>query len=326
MMQAIRIHRNGGPEVLELDELEVPAPGLGEALVHVEASGVNYFDLRQRTGDFKVASFPLTLGNEGAGVVEAVGPGADAHGVSPGDRVAWQMVQGSYATHAVVPADALVPVPEDVPTAVAASVMLQGLTAHALACSAFPLAAGHTCIVHSAAGGLGGLLTQIAKARGARVIGTVSRADKVAAAREVGADEVVVYATEDLGERARQLTDGRGVDVVYDGVGRETFEAGLHALRPLGYMVLFGQASGPVPPFDTHLLAHGGGRYLTRATIGQYVTDRAGLLDRSRELFDWVRSGDLDVRLAGSYPLADAARAHEALSSRAVTGKLLLTP
>jgi NADPH:quinone reductase len=322
-MKAVRVKEHGGPEVLVLEDLATPEPGPGQALVRVEASGVNYFDIRQRTGDFK-APLPLTLGNEGAGVVDSVGPGTD--GIHIGDRVAWQMQQGSYATHSLVPSDALVPLPDTISTRDAAAVMLQGLTAHALACSAYPLAPGSTCLVHSAAGGLGGLLTQIAKARGARVIGTVSRSDKVDAALEVGADDVVVYTEANLAESVRRLTDGRGVDVVYDGVGRETFLDGLEALRPLGYMVLFGQSSGAVAPFDTHHLSAGGGRYLTRAAVGQYVTDRDSLLTAANEIFDWITTGALRIRHAGTYPLDGAADAHRALSSRRVIGKLLLEP
>jgi NADPH2:quinone reductase len=323
-MKVVRVHEHGGPEVLEVEELPTPAPAAGEALVQVAMSGVNFFDIRQRTGDFKVEALPIILGMEGAGEVEAVG--ADTDGVRVGDRVAWHWHQGSYATQALVPVDELVPVPRSISTQVAASVMLQGLTAHALACSAYAAQPGETCLVHAAAGGLGGLLTQIAKIRGARVIGTVSNRAKVEEARGVGADEVVVYSDEDVAEAVRSLTEGRGVDVVYDGVGKETFFAGLDALKPRGYMILFGQASGAVPPIDTHLLQHGGGRFLTRAAFGQYVTDRASLLARSNELFEWIEDGRLKVRIAETYELDHAAKAHEALSSRTVSGKLLLQP
>jgi NADPH2:quinone reductase len=321
-MKVVRVHEHGGPEVLEVEELPTPAPGSGEALVRVGTSGVNFFDIRQRTGDFKVDALPISLGMEGAGVVEALGPESDE--VQIGDRVAWHWHQGSYASHAVVPVDELVPLPASIGTRVAASIMLQGLTAHALACSAYAVQPGETCLVHAAAGGLGGLLTQIAKIRGARVIGTVSQRAKVPEARKVGVDEVIVYTDEDLAEAARSLTGGRGVDVVYDGVGKETFFGGLEALKPRGYMILFGQASGAVPPIDTHLLQHHGGRYLTRAAFGQDITDRSGLLTRSNEIFEWIDAGKLNVRIAETYKLDDAAKAHEALSSRTVSGKLLL--
>jgi NADPH:quinone reductase len=321
-MKVVRVHEHGGPEVLEVEELPTPAPEADEALVRVEASGVNFFDIRQRTGDVKVDALPISLGMEGAGVVEALGN--DGGEVRVGDRVAWLWHQGSYATHAVVAVGELVPLPESISTQVAASVMLQGLTAHTLACSAYAVQSGETCLVHAAAGGLGGLLIQIAKMRGARVIGTVSRRARVDEARRVGADEVIVYGDEDVAEQARSLTEGRGVEVVYDGVGKETFFGGLDALKAGGYMILFGQASGAVPSIDTHLLQHGGGRYLTRATFGQYVTDRAGLLARGRELFKWIDAGELQVRIADPYKLDHAAKAHEALSSRTVSGKLVL--
>jgi NADPH:quinone reductase len=321
-MKVVTVHEHGGPEVLEVEELPTPSPGAGEALVRVGTSGVNFIDIRQRTGDFKASALPVSLGMEGAGVVEALGP--DTDGLRVGDRVAWHWHQGSYATQVLVSVDEVVPVPQQVSTQLAASVMLQGLTAHALACSAYAVQPGETCLIHSAAGGLGGLLTQIAKLRGARVIGTVSNGTKREQARGVGADEVIAYGDDDVAEAVRSLTDGRGVDVVYDGVGKETFFAGLEALKPRGYMILFGQASGAVPPIDTHLLQHGGGRFLTRAAFGQYVTDRANLLSRSNELFEWIDAGKLKVRIAETYELDQAAKAHDALSSRTVSGKLLL--
>jgi NADPH:quinone reductase len=321
-MKTVRAHEHGGPEVMVVEELPTPTPGTGEALVRVESSGVNYIDIRQRTGDSHLASLPVTLGMEGAGVVDALGPGTND--IELGHRVAWHWHLGSYATEVVMPVNELVPLPESISTRTAAAIMLQGLTGHALACSAYAVQPDETCIVHAAAGGLGGLLTQIAKMRGARVIGTVSRRARVEGARRVGADEVIVYGDEDVAEKARSLTEGRGVDVVYDGVGKETFFGGLDALKAGGYMILFGQASGAVPPIDTHLLQHGGGRYLTRATFGQYVTDRDELLSRSNELFKWIGTGELQVRIADTYKLDHAAKAHEALSSRTVSGKLLL--
>lgn len=323
-MEAIRVYAVGGPEVMKLESMASPDPGPGQALVAVSTSGVNFYDVRQRNGD-KPAALPITLGNEGAGTVAALGPDNDVPGIAVGTRVAWQMVQGSYATHAIVPADALVPLPEAIDDETAAAVMLQGLTAHSFGCSAFATKPGDTCLVHSAAGGLGGLLTQIATARGARVIGTVSSPDKVESALKAGASDVIVRSRQRVPDAVRELTDGRGVDVVYDGIGKDTFDDGLDSLRPLGYMILFGQSSGAVPPFDTHVLAHHGGRFLTQATIGQYVTDRGQLLSRSAELFDWIIGGDLKITVAQTFPLADAAAAHVAIGSGTTTGKLLLT-
>lgn len=320
-MKAIRIHQQGGTEVMVLEELPTPTPAAGEALVRLDASGVNFLDIRQRNGDFKIQP-PITLGNEGAGVVESVGP--DPADITVGQRVGWQMQLGSYATHAVVPVDALVPLPDTITTRTAAAIMLQGLTAHALARSAYPVTAGETCLVYSAAGGVGGLLTQIAKLHGARVIGAVSSQAKAKRARDAGADEVIVYTEEDLPDAARRLTDGRGVDVVYDAVGRDTFTSSLDALRPLGYLISFGQSSGAIEPFDTTLLSAGGGRYLTRAANIQFLTDRAQVLSRANELFDWVATGAVHVHIGETFPLASAGLAHDAMSSRKTEGKLLL--
>lgn len=323
-MEAVRVHQHGGPEVMQLETLPTPEPGPGQALVQLTTSGVNYFDLRQRSGD-KPCVLPITLGNEGVGVVTALGPGAVASGVEVGTRVAWQMQQGTYATHAVAPADALVPLPDAIDDRTAAAVMLQGLTAQAMACSAYEIQAGETALVHAAAGGVGGLLTQIATARGARVIGTVSTSDKVEPARKAGATDVIVRSEQDVAAEARSLTDGRGVDVVFDGIGKATFDESLHALRPHGFLILYGVASGAVPPVDTHTLAHDGGRYLTHAMVGQFVTDRDQLLRRSSELFNWIIGGQLEVNIAQTYPLADAAQAHAAMGSGRTVGKLLLS-
>jgi NADPH:quinone reductase len=320
---AVRIHEHGGPDVLRVEDLPTPTPGRGQVLLDVEVAGVNFIDIRQRSGDKAESSFPLTLGWEGAGEVAALGD--DVDDLEVGDRVAWHWHLGSYASRVVVPAADLVRLPDGISTTVAGSVMLQGLTAYALARSSYPIRSGETCLVHSAAGGVGGLLTQMAKARGARVVGTVSRSDKVAAAREVGADEVIVHTEPDWPEAVRDIADGRGVDVVYDGVGRDTFLDGLDVLRPGGYLILYGQASGPVAPFDTHLLQAGGGRYLTRAAFGQHINDRASLLKATKEIFDWIESGELNVRIAATYRLEQAATAHQALASRTVSGKLLLT-
>lgn len=322
-MRAIRVNRHGGPEVLRLETLPMPEPGPGEVLVRVDASGVNYFDIRQRTGDYPTA-LPFTLGNEGAGTVEAVGP--DVVELRAGQRVAWIMHQGSYATHAIVPAASLVPLPDAIDTRTAAAVMLQGLTAQVLACSAYPVGAGETALVHAAAGGLGGLLTQIIVARGARVIGTVSSRAKADRARESGAAEVIVHGEEDVPAAVRRLTGGRGADVVYDSVGRDTFPGSLASLRPLGHLILFGQASGPVPPFDPHLLAKNGGRYLTYASVMNFLADRAALLSSADELFGRIAGATLRVHVAGAHALAEAATAHELLGGRRTTGKLLLIP
>jgi NADPH:quinone reductase len=320
-MEAVRIHDFGGPEVLQLEKLDTPSPGAGEALVRVEYAGVNFLDVRQRTGDSKVP-LPATLGIEGAGVVEAVG--ADTDGVQPGQRVVWQLRLGSYATHAVLPADVLVPIPHEVSTELAAAVLVQGLTASAMARGAYTVREGDTCLVHAAAGGVGGLLCQIAKLRGARVIGSVSSADKVEATRDVGADDVLVHSDPDFVTQVRDLTGGQGVDVVYDGVGRETFDSSLESVRPLGYVIVYGQASGAVPPVDTLRLSAGGGKYLTRATSAQHLPDHQTVLDRAAELFGWIKSRQLRVRIADTYALADSGRAHQALSSRRIQGKLLL--
>jgi NADPH2:quinone reductase len=320
-MHAIRVHEHGGPEVLEFEELPTPDPGPGEVLVRIDVSGVNFLDIRQRTGDFKIA-VPFTAGTEGAGVVEDVGPGC--HGVEAGQRVVWMLQQGSYATHAILPCDAVVPVPDDIELSMAGAVLLQGLTAHALATSAFALQPGHTCLIHAVAGGVGGLLTQIAKRRGARVVGTVSKPEKVAAALAVGVDDVIVSTEENFADAARRLTDGRGVDVVYDSVGRDTFDGSLRALGPLGYLIVFGQSSGPLPLFDVHRLGDDGGRYLTRAAVLQHVRDRDELLRRSGELFQWIRRGELVVRIQQTYPLAAARDAQAAMVARQTTGKLLL--
>ena len=319
-MQAVVVREHGGPEVMRLEELALREPSQGQARVRLEASGVNYFDIRQRTGDFKSA-LPIVLGNEGAGTVEAVGPGVTE--VKAGDRVGWQMEQGSYATHALVRADRLVPLPKAVDPRLAAAALLQGLTAHSLATTVYPIKSGDTILVHGVAGGVGGFITEIAHLRGARVIGTVTRTDKAAAARAI-ADDVIVRADEDFAAAAKRLTGGTGVDAVFDGMGRETFEQGFAALRPLGCMVLFGQASGAVPHFDTHLLQQGGGRYLTRATVGNHTATREELLRRATEVFDWIAREKLHVRIARTYPLRDVARAHEDLGSRRTSGKLLL--
>ncbi|MFO7167583.1 MAG: quinone oxidoreductase [Chloroflexota bacterium] len=322
-MKAIRIHEFGGVDVLRYEELPEPEPGPGEARVRLEAAGVNFIDIYHRTGQYKGA-LPLTLGQEGAGVVEAVGPGVT--GVRPGDRVAFASVQGAYAEQALVPADRLVPVPDDVDTRDACAVMLQGLTAHYLAYSSYALRPGDTALVHAAAGGLGLLLVQIARRRGARVIGTVSTEEKARLAREAGADEVIRYTEEDFVEATRRIVGRRGVDVVYGSVGKTTFDGSLACLRPRGVLVLCGQSSGAVPPLDPQRLNAGGSLFLTRPTLAHHIATRDELLMRAGDLFRWMRRGELRVRIDRTFPLEQAGAAHQALESRATQGKLLLIP
>ncbi len=322
-MKAIRIHTPGGPEALRLEELPVSAPRAGEALVRVAAAGVNFIDVYQRTGFYPLAT-PFTLGQEAAGTVEAVGEGVTL--VTPGDRVAWAGPMGAYAERAVVPAERLVPVPEGVPLLQAAAAMLQGMTAHYLATSTFPLAHGHTCVVHAAAGGVGLLLCRIAKLRGARVIGTVSTEKKAALARAAGADDVILYSTQDVVTEVKRLTGARGVHVVYDSVGQATWQASLEVLAPRGMLVLYGQSSGAVPPIDPLLLNRRGSLFLTRPRLGDYTATREELLERAGDVLGWVRDGKLVPHVHREYPLVDAAQAHRDLESRGTAGKLLLRP
>ena len=322
-MKAIRIHETGGPEVLRLEQVPDPQPGPGEAVVRLEASGLNFIEVYQRTGLYR-SPLPFTPGGEGAGRVVAVG--RDVSEVKPGDRVASTSLRGSYAELARVPVDKLVPVPDEVETGVAAAVLLQGLTAHYLATSTYPLAQGSWCLIHAAAGGVGLLLCQIAKARGARVIGTVSTDEKAALATQAGADHVVLYTRQDFVSEARRLTGGRGVSVVYDSVGKTTFEGSLNSLAPRGMLVLFGQSSGPVPPVDPQVLNTKGSLYLTRPTLTHYTASSSELLTRARDLFAWLEAGKLQVRIDRTYPVADAAAAHRALEGRETKGKVLLLP
>lgn len=324
-MKAIEIKAVGGPEALILRELPLQEPGPGQVRVRVEAAGVNYIDIYHRTGRYPLP-LPFIPGQEGAGVIEVVGPGIGSRALAPGTRVGWAMVGGSYTTHAVLPADRLVPLPDTVSSSDAAAALLQGITVHALTETTFPLQRGHTALIHAAAGGLGLLLTQRAHQKGARVIATVSSEEKAKLAREAGADEVILYTQTDFTTEVKRLTGGRGVEVVYDSVGRTTFEGSLDALRPLGMLVLCGGSSGPVPPFDPMTLAKKGSLFLTRPTAGHYVADRESLLRRANDVLEWVRSGSVRLRIGGTYPLAEAARAHADLESRATTGKLLLIP
>jgi NADPH2:quinone reductase len=321
-MHAIRPQQTGGPEELRLEALATPTPAASEALVRVQAAGVNYIDVYHRTGLYPLP-LPLPIGLEGAGIVEAVGKGVQDARV--GEHVAWASVPGSYATHVVAPADKLVPVPEGITTEVAAALMLQGMTAHYLSQTLFPLRGGHVALVHAAAGGVGLLLIQLAKRAGARVIGTVSTEAKAARAREAGADHVINYATADFPTEVKPQTGGRGVDVVYDSVGRSTFDGSLDCLASRGYLVLYGQSSGVVPAVDPARLAKGS-YFLTRPSLGHYTATRTELLGRARYLFDMVSAGHLRVRIDRTLPLAEAAAAHRALTSRATTGKVLLIP
>jgi NADPH2:quinone reductase len=322
-MNAIRIHATGGPEVLRCEDLPQPAPGPGQAAIRVEAAGVNYIDTYYRSGLYRLP-LPATLGQEGAGTVTTVGEGVTD--LKPGDRVAWTGAQGSYADYLVAPADRLVSVPAGMSPEQAAATMLQGMTAHYLACATYPLEPGDTCLIHAAAGGVGLLLTQIAKRRGARVIGTVSTEEKATLAREAGADHVIRYTTQDFEAEVKRLTEDRGVQVVYDSVGRTTFEKGLGCLARRGMLVLFGQSSGPVPPFDPQVLNQRGSLFFTRPSLVHYIATRDELLARASELFGWIASGKLKLRIHGRYPLERAADAHRELESRKTTGKLLLIP
>ena len=320
-MQKVVVHTHGGPETLRLDDVAMPEPGPGEALVAIAASGVNFIDVYFRIGLYAAES-PTAIGSEAAGVVERVGPGVTE--VNVGDRVAYTMVRGSYAEYAVVPASKLVPVPAGVSLDLAAAVMLQGTTAHYLTRSTFPLDSSHTCLIHAAAGGLGSVLVQMAKARRARVIGTVSTAAKAALIRELGADETILYTEQDFETEVMRLTGGRGVDVVYDSVGKTTFDKSLKVIRLRGMMALVGQSSGPVAPLDPSILNQRGSLFLTRPSLGHYLATRDELLWRAGEVLSLVESGELKVQISGRYPLSDAAQAHRDLESRKTTGKLLL--
>ena len=321
-MRVIVVTRHGGPEVLEVQDRPAPEPGPGELLVDVEAIGVNYRDVYEREGGgTHAADTPHLAGVEGAGTVSAVGEGAG--GFAPGDRVAWSNAPGSYAEQVLVAADAAVALPEGISTEVAAAAMLQGSTAHYLATSTYPIQRGDTVLVHAAAGGVGLLLTQIAKRRGGRVIATTSTDAKAELARGAGADETIGY--DGFGERARELTGGEGVHAVYDGIGAATFDESLSALRPRGYMVLYGAASGPPPPVEIAKL-NAASLFLTRPTLTHYGREGDELRMRAGELLEWIAAGELDVRIGGRYPLEDAARAQADLESRSTTGKLILTP
>ena len=322
-MKAVRVHQHGGPEVMKLEELPTPAPGPGQARVKIEACGVNFIDIYQRSGLYKGA-LPFALGLEGAGTVEAVGPNVSE--VKVGDRVAWTGTPGSYATHNVIPADRLVVLPAKLSFQDGAAAMLQGMTAHYLSHATYPLKPGDSCLVHAAAGGVGLLLCQMAKMRGARVIGTVSTEAKAKLAREAGADEVILYTQQDFEAEVKRLTGGKGVNVVYDSVGKDTFDKSLNCLAPRGYLVFFGQSSGPVPPFDVPVLGAKGALFLTRPSLVNYTGTREELLQRAGDVLGWIAAGKLRLRVERTYPVAEAAEAHKALAGRQTTGKILLLP
>lgn len=322
-MKAIRIDGFGGPEVLHLADVPDPSPGPGQVVARVEAAGLNFIDVYHRTGLYP-NPLPLVPGMEGAGTVAAVGPGVT--GWREGDRVAWTGVLGSYAERVALPADRVVALPAGIDSRTAAALMLQGLTAQYLCTSTFPLGKGHTCLVHAAAGGVGLLLVQMAKRRGARVLGTVGTEAKAALAREAGADEVILYTREDFLEAVKRLTGGRGVDVVYDSVGKTTAEKSLDCLVPRGMMVFFGNASGPVSPIDPLALARRGSLFLTRPNLMHYIADRPSLEARAADVLGEAAAGRLKVRIDRMYPLAEAAAAHRALEGRQTSGKVLLVP
>lgn len=322
-MKAIRVHQTGGPEAMQLDDVPAPEPGTGEALVTIAAIGVNFIDVYFRTGLY-TAPLPWTLGLEAAGTVRAVGPGVD--GIAVGDRVAWTGVPGAYAEMAVVPANRLVKLPDGLAFRDGAAAMLQGMTAHYLACSTYPLKPGDACLVHAAAGGVGLLLCQVAKRRGATVIATVSTEAKADLARGAGADHVILYSQDDFVDGVRRATGGAGVHVVYDGVGASTFAKSLDCLRPRGTMVLFGAASGPVSPLDPNDLQTKGSLFLTRPSLFHYIADDAELRSRAADVLGWIAAGELKLRVEEAYPLARAADAHRALEGRKTTGKVLLLP
>lgn len=322
-MKAIQVSQVGGPEVLALVDLPIPEPKPNEVIVEIKAAGVNFIDVYVREGRYP-APLPFVNGQEGAGIVTAVG--AAVSDVKPGERVTYTGVLGSYAEYAAVPAERLVRIPDGLEFDQAAAAMLQGMTAHYLCYSTYRLQAGETALIHAAAGGVGQLLVQMAKKIGARVIATAGSAEKAQLARAAGADECIDYSAADFETETRRLTDDQGVHVVYDGVGKDTFDRDLNILRPRGYLVLFGGASGAVPPFDLIKLSQKGSLFITRPTLGHYIATRAELEQRATAVLEMVQHGDLKLRIHGAYPLANAAKAHRDLEGRKTTGKLLLIP
>jgi NADPH2:quinone reductase len=322
-MKAVRVHTPGGPEALKFEDVSEPTPKPGEAVVKVDAAGLNYIDVYQRSGLYKL-DMPLTLGLEAGGTVTAIGQGVTE--VKVGDKVAYTGVPGAYAQYAAVPAARLVVLPQGVSTKQGAAAMLQGMTAHYLACTTYPLKNGDTCLVHAAAGGVGLLLCQMAKMRGARVIGTVSTDEKAKLAREAGATDVILYTTQDFEVEVKRITGGKGLQVVYDSVGKTTFDKGFNVLAPRGMMILYGQSSGPVAPFDAGILGAKGSLFLTRPSLFAYTATREELLQRAGDVLGWIRDGKLKLRMEFEFPLKDVAEAHRALESRKTTGKVLLIP
>ncbi len=323
-MKAIRVHEHGGPEVLSYEDVPVPEPEAGQARVRLAASGVNFIDVYQRTGTYPM-DLPFTLGLEGAGEVDAVGEGVEE--ISPGDYVAFAGVPGAYAEYVVAPAERLVPFNATlVEPRIAAAVMLQGMTAHYLTHSTFPVQEGQSVLVHAAAGGVGLLLCQIAKMRGATVIGTASTEEKARLAKGAGADEVILYTEQDFVEETKRITGGEGVHVVYDSVGKDTFDGGLDCLQRRGYMILFGASSGPVPPFDLQTLNNKGSLFTTRPKLADHTATREELLWRAESLFSWIGQNNLNVRIGGTYRLSETDQAHRDLEGRKTTGKLILIP
>lgn len=322
-MKAIRVQSYGGAEQLVYQDVEKPEPQPNEALVKIDAIGVNFIDVYHRTGLYPLP-LPFTPGSEAAGTVESIG--SEVSDIAIGDRVAYAMAVGSYAEYAAVPAARLVKMPEGIDAQTGAAAMLQGMTAHYLSTSTYPLKNGDTALVHAAAGGVGLLLIQMAKRAGARVFGTVSTQEKARLAREAGADEVILYTEQDFQQEVRRLTDGKGVQVVYDSVGKTTFMKSLDSLAPRGLVALFGQSSGSVPPFDAALLAQKGSLYLTRPSLANYVLTREELLWRAGDVLNWIKTGELKLRIERKFPLSEAAEAHRQLEGRATTGKILLLP
>jgi NADPH2:quinone reductase len=322
-MRAIQVSRVGGPEVLDLVDLPIPTPTADETIVQIKAAGVNFIDVYFREGRYP-APLPFINGQEAAGIVTAVG--SNVRNVKVGDRVAYTGVRGSYAEYAAVPAERLVRIPDQVDSETAAAAMLQGMTAHYLSHSTYPIQRGDTVLIHAAAGGVGLLLVQMAKRLGARVIGTAGNADKAQLARAAGADEVILYSEQDFETETKRLTNNEGVHVVYDGVGKSTFAKDLNVMRPRGYLVLFGGASGEVPPFNLQLLSQKGSLYVTRPSLHHYILTRAELEDRSSAVLNMVAAGELNLRIHGTYPLSEAQQAHRDLEGRKTSGKLLLIP
>lgn len=322
-MKAIRVHAPGGADVMKLEDVPEPQPKAGEAVVKVDAAGLNYIDVYQRSGLYKL-NMPLTLGLEAGGTVTAVGAGVTE--VKVGDKVAYTGVPGAYAQYAAVPADRLVVLPQGVSTKQGAAIMLQGMTAHYLACSTYPLKKGDTCLVHAAAGGVGLILCQIARLRGAKVIGTVSTEEKAKLAREAGADETILYTKQDFAAEVKRITGGKGLQVAYDSVGKDTWEGSLNCLAPRGLIALYGQSSGPIGQIDPQILNTKGSLFLTRPSLNAYIATRDELQQRAADLFGWIRDGKLKLRMEFDFPLKDAAQAHQALEGRKTTGKVLLIP